>query len=81
MEQEKFEIWMMEYLSGELDDSRQLEFEDYLRAHPNQKDEFDSLCHAWEQMDETVPEPSERMDERFFEMLHTKTQKEKTICP
>ncbi|NHF58412.1 HEAT repeat domain-containing protein [Flavobacteriaceae bacterium TP-CH-4] len=78
MQQEKFETKMMEYLAGELDQEGRAEFERVLKDYPEYKDEFDSLCHAWERMDETtVPEPSERMNESFFEMLHAKTQKDK----
>ncbi len=76
MEQEKFEIWMMEYLSGELDESRQLEFKKYLQEHPGHQKEFEVLSNTWSEIDEMeIPEPSEEMDTSFFSMLNSELEK------
>jgi len=76
MEQEKFEIWMMEYLSGELDESRKLEFEKYIQDHPKYKEEFDILSGTWHGIDEfKIPETSEEMDINFFTMLNTEIER------
>ncbi len=77
MEQEKFEIWMMGYLSGELDENGQMEFENYLKGHPSRQKEFDAMNQTWNQMDSEIPDPSQKMDEAFFDMLNTQVQMEK----
>ncbi|MEP3207857.1 MAG: hypothetical protein ABJN95_01630 [Maribacter sp.] len=76
MEQEKFEMWMMEYLSGALDESQRNDFENYLQEHPQHKEEFEEMSGTWIEIDKIqVPEPSERMDAAFFNMLHTEIEK------
>ncbi|MDB4293082.1 HEAT repeat domain-containing protein [Maribacter sp.] len=76
MEQEKFDIWMMEYLSGELDESEQQAFNDYLQNNPDHKEEYDALSGTWSDLDKTkVPESSEKMDATFFRMLHTEIER------
>lgn len=76
MEQEKFDIWMMEYLSGELDENGQREYERYLQNHLKHKEEFEALAGTWHNLEETkIPEPSELMDTVFFEMLNVKMEK------
>ncbi len=71
MEKEQFEITMVEYLAGELTQTASSEFEEYLKNNPVQRAEFESLQQTWGKMDEAVvPETSEAMDVRFFEMLH-----------
>lgn len=76
MEQEKFDIWVMEYLSGELDEGRQLEFESYLQQHHKRKEEFENLLDAWNEMGKAeIPTPSEKMDNAFFNMLNNEVEK------
>lgn len=76
MEQEKFEIWMMEHLSGELDENRQREFENYLKEHPNHQKEFEKLSNTWSEIDQMgVPDSSEKMDATFFGMLNEEIEK------
>lgn len=76
MEQEKFEVWMIEYLSGELDENRKAEFEKYLESHPKHKEEFDALTETWNQMDRfEIPDVSEKMDATFFNMLNAEIEK------
>ncbi len=77
MEQEKFEIWMMEYLSGDLDKSDALRFENYVQDHPKKKEEFEAIQSTWKGMDNIqIPEPSEKMDATFFDMLHSEVEKQ-----
>ena len=76
MEQEKFEIWMMEYLSGELDENGQKEFESYVQKHPRHKEEFDALSRTWYEIHANeVPATSKNMDKAFFGMLHEEIAK------
>ena len=77
MEKENFEIWMVEYLSGELDETGRTDFENYIKNSPNQQKEFDSVSKTWHGIDEfEIPKPSEKMDASFFEMLHVEIEKE-----
>lgn len=76
MEQEKFEIWAIDYLSGELDESMQLEFEKYLEDHLERKNDFKALSDTWKEIDTLeVPDPSEEMDAAFFGMLNNEIEK------
>ncbi|TMM58322.1 HEAT repeat domain-containing protein [Maribacter algarum] len=76
MEQEKFEIWMMEYLSGDLDESRKQEFENYLKNSSKHREEFETVAETWNQIDALeVPEPSKMMDASFFDMLNSEIEK------
>jgi len=80
MEQEKFEIWMMEYLSDSLDEDGRKEFETFLQDNAERQKQFETLNQTWVGMDDlATPEPSQEMDDRFFDMLHTEIDKtEKT---
>jgi len=79
MEQEKFEIWMMEYLSGDLDESRRLAFEKYLKEHPNHQQEFEELSGTWNEIDTIeIPLLSEQMDITFFRMLNSEIEKKES---
>lgn len=76
MKQEKFEIWMMEYLSGELDENEISEFQKHLQEYPEHRKEFDAMNSTWEQIDRIeAPVPSERMDTTFFDMLNEEVEK------
>jgi len=76
MEQEKFDLWMMEYLANDLDEDKKREFESFLQDHPEFKAQFDRLHETWGHVDmASVPEPTEAMDHRFFEMLDSEIQK------
>jgi len=82
MEEEKFEIWMMEYLSRDLDESEKQEFESWLKNNPKHQDEFDALAGTWKEMDAfEVPEPSEEMDASFFDMLNSEIEKKENKKP
>lgn len=79
MEQEKFEMWMMEYLSGELDERERVAFEKYVQEHPEYKEEFDAIAGVWKQVDTIEAlEPSQKMDDTFFDMLHTEMEKKES---
>lgn len=76
MEKEKFETWMMEYLSGELNENGQLEFENYLKNNANLQKEFNTISKLWRGIDAfEIPEPSKKMDVSFFDMLHSEVEK------
>ena len=71
MENEKFEEWTMVYLSGSLDEDSEKEFETYLKNNTAHQEQFYGLRQTWLRLSETnVPEPSEEMDLKFYDMLH-----------
>jgi len=80
MEQEKFEIWTMDYLSDSLDEDGRVEFESFLQDNPEHLKQFEELNKTWNQLDVvSTPEVSEKMDRTFFDMLHVEIEKsEKT---
>jgi len=76
MEQEKFEIWMMDYLADALEGDGKKEFEQFLQDNPKYQKQFEELSLTWGQLDNLeTPEPSEKMDKQFFDMLHSKIEK------
>ena len=78
MEQEKFDIWMMEYLSDDLGEDAKKEFELFLRDNPAYQENFEELNGTWEELDGvSTTEPSKEMDERFLNMLHGEIEKTK----
>lgn len=82
MEKEKFEIWMMEYLSGELDENERQKFENYLKSNSNHKEEFDSVSNTWIGIDSfEISASSEKMDSTFFDMLNDEIQKKERKSP
>lgn len=76
MEEEKFDIWMMEYLSDGLKEDAKKEFEAFLGDNPEHRENFEKLNGTWKNLERiATPEPSKKMDERFFEMLHSEVEK------
>ncbi|MGI9551539.1 MAG: HEAT repeat domain-containing protein [Aurantibacter sp.] len=80
MENEQFEIWMIEYLSDALDENNRKQFDRFLQDNPERQKQFDRLSQVWGRIDiESTPEPSEKMDEQFFDMLRGEMDKEKKV--
>ena len=78
MEQEKFDIWMMEYLSDGLEEEARKEFEAFLSGTPEYQEKFEKLNGTWHNLEKIViPKPSEKMDDLFFDMLHGEIAKSK----
>lgn len=74
MKKERFEQIAMDYLRGTTDVKEKTAFETFLSENPKYDEEFRKLKSIWAQIDMiSVPEPSEKMDERFFAQLHLKT--------
>ncbi len=77
MDTEKFEIWTMEYLSGELDQNGRAAFEKFVAEHPKYKEQWNGLVETWDQLDSLeVPEPSAEMDGQFYQILHRSVARE-----
>ena len=82
MMDEKFEIWAMDYMSGNLSEGEAKEFEFFLDGHGEYREKYDDLLKAWELLQAIqTPEPSESMDEAFFGMLSSEMEKEQDKAP
>ena len=80
MEQEKFDIGVIEYLSDVLGEDARKEFESFLRDNPEHLENFEKLNGTWDDLESlSTPEPSEKMDERFFDMLHSEVEKTENV--
>lgn len=78
MDIEKFEIWMIEYLSDGMDEQGKSDFEKFLEDHPEYQKEFEIMNSTWEQMDDSeIPEPTEKMDSQFYQMLYSEIEAKK----
>ncbi len=79
---EKFEIVAMDYLSGNLTEGEAKEFETFLEAHVECREKYEELMQSWEQLQAMqTPDPSEKMDEAFFNMLSSVIEKEQGKAP
>ncbi len=75
MKQENFEIWMIDYLSDELEGKDILNFEKHLEENKDHRKQFEALKETWSQLNDlTIPEASTTMDEQFYVMLHDKME-------
>ncbi len=80
MEQEKFDLWVMEYLSDVLGEDARKEFELFLRDNPEHLENFEKLNGTWNNLESlSAPEPSKKMDKRFFDMLYSEIEKTENI--
>ena len=72
MEESTFERTMMKYLSQELDATEIKDFETVLKENPEYRQKFDALQKTWKDVANMgLPDPSEAMHLRFYEMLQT----------
>ncbi len=79
MDRENFEIKAMEYLSGDMSEMERVGFEKLLTSNENYRKELEELKGIWSRVEQLdAPEPTSRMDERFFETL-SKEKSEKTV--
>ncbi len=77
MEHTDFEILALAYLRGALEEKEITEFESLLETNPSYKNIFEGMASTWDVMDTIkVPEPSEKMDNTFFQMLGEEMEKE-----
>ncbi len=79
MEKKNFEILAMDYLSGKLSKADREGFELFLSENEAYRNQWEAVQTAWNNLDTLeTPEPSAKMDERFFDMLHMETSKNET---
>lgn len=70
MNNKEFKEMMIDYLSGNLTEDSQQEFEQFLAAHPEYHEEFEATQLIWKGTEEEIPEPSTSMDVKFYTMLN-----------
>lgn len=70
MDYTEFKEAMIDYLSGNLSEKQELEFEKFLAEHPIHQEEFESIKLFWNGADEEIPEPTAAMDVKFYSMLN-----------
>ncbi len=78
MKASKNELLIIDYLSGNLADDKQLEFEQLLKENSDLKKEFETIKAFWHASEET-PNPSAKMDMNFYSMLKTEEEKSNQI--
>jgi len=82
MMEEKFEIWTMDYLCGNLSEGEAKEFETFLKERMEHREKYDELLKAWGLLHTMqTPEPSGKMDDAFFSMLSSEMEKEQGRVP
>ncbi|WP_394973568.1 HEAT repeat domain-containing protein [uncultured Croceitalea sp.] len=75
---EEFEIMAIDYLKGEISLDDKVVFEKFLSNNPSYQKEFEDLKLLWKDTNAiNVPEPSEQMDVKFFDMLNSETEIQK----
>ncbi len=73
MKNNKIEEIVLEYLSGNFDDTRKKELEDLLIQNDYDFNDIDELKKMYHRLDDiSVPEPSEKMTDNFYQMLESK---------
>ncbi|GMN11623.1 hypothetical protein MTsPCn9_24990 [Croceitalea sp. MTPC9] len=76
MEKEEFEIKVIDYIRGDINEEDKATFEQYLKRNPKQQLELGELAKLWSHTNEmAVPEPSQQMDVQFFEKLNAEVAK------
>lgn len=80
MDKEKFKILAIDSLKGQINRENQQLLEACLLDNSEYRKEFDLLQSSWVAMDSIeIPEPSEEMDNRFFEMLGAEVEQNERL--
>ena len=78
MEKEQFQIRVVDYLSGLMDDGQRLIFEKFLKENPDYQEQLEEIKHTWQLLDSLpTPEASRHMDVGFYKMLDGQIEKQK----
>ncbi len=78
MDYKEFKELMIDYLSDNLSEEKVAEFEAFLAANSEYKEEFEATQLFWN-AEEEIPEPSAAMDVKFYTMLNEEEQKSTKI--
>lgn len=71
MDYKEFKEVMIDYLSGNLTEDKQMEFEKFLANDSKHQEEFESAKLFWNGVDEEIPEPTTAMDVNFYTLLNS----------
>lgn len=74
MRVEEFKELIIDYLSENLSDKKQQEFEQFLEENPNYKKEFD-LTKSFYSVSDKIEKPTTAMDIKFYAMLNAEEKK------
>ncbi|MGX1928711.1 hypothetical protein [Flagellimonas sp. 2504JD4-2] len=78
MNKEKFEIQVMDFLSGQMSEKEKKDFKNFLDENPEYATEFNELSNTLKSVNDLdAPLPSGKMDETFFSMLYEEVEKTK----
>ena len=79
MEEGKFELEAMDFMTGAMSSDKAREFEKFLGKNPEFKNRYNDLVETWSMVNRLeTPKPSVKMDEVFFEMLSNEVDKKKS---
>ena len=67
---------MIDYLSGNLSETEERDFEVQLEKDPVLKEEFLEMSFFWKSENIEIPEPTMEMDRKFYEMLNEEVKEE-----
>ncbi|MFY0631453.1 MAG: HEAT repeat domain-containing protein [Flavobacteriaceae bacterium] len=70
MDYKEFKEAIVDYLSGNLAENNEQEFEQFLTENPQYKEEFEATKMFWNGVDEEIPEATAAMDVKFYTMLN-----------
>ena len=80
MKKAKFEERIAEYLSGEMSPQQKEELKQILKQNGYELNDLEDLENMFKELDEfRVPEPSKKMDDRFYSMIEEFKGKERKI--
>jgi hypothetical protein len=77
MEQGQFETFILDYLSGNLNQNDRVEFELLIENNPDFKERFDEMTRMWNPIEESeLPVVGDVSEDRFYQALHNQVQLE-----
>lgn len=80
MDYKEFKNLIVDYITGNLEEAKQKEFEDFLLDNPNYNEEFEATTRMLDAIDDEAPMHSELMDKKFYELIKSSEKtSEKTL--
>ncbi len=70
MDYKEFKETIVDYLSGNLNETEALRFEQFLEQNTQYQEEFDAESVLWGGVEEEIPAPTSAMDVKFYTMLN-----------
>ncbi|MEQ6123396.1 HEAT repeat domain-containing protein [Pseudotenacibaculum sp. MALMAid0570] len=79
MNYNEFKEIIIDYLSENLTEQKQKEFEQFLIDNPERQKEFEEAKLFWDGAQEEIPEPSSTMDVKFYTMLNAEENRKEKV--